>query len=80
MNNLTITSARQAMKESKALKTIWSKETLLTQRILIYIAELLEAKQRRPKRKPSAWQKHVAKALRAGKTIKQAAAEWRDVS
>jgi hypothetical protein len=42
-----IKSAAHALRESKKLKAIWSEESRLTQRILIYIAKLLEA--RRPR-------------------------------
>lgn len=37
-----IRSSRQALRESKKLDKIWSEETRLTQRTLIYIARLLE--------------------------------------
>jgi DNA-binding NarL/FixJ family response regulator len=76
---LKIQSAEQAFKESLALPSIWSDESRLTQRILVYIAELLE-RQTKPapkkKRPLSEWQKHVQKSLKAGKSIKQAAKEW----
>lgn len=70
-----ITSAKQANEESMALKSVWSQESFLTQRILIYIASLLE--KRTAQRKPTTWQKYLGKALKAGKTIQQAGAEWR---
>ena len=41
MREITITNSKQALRESKALKSVWSNETVLTQRILIYIASLL---------------------------------------
>ena len=72
----SIRSAREALRLSKALPSIWSQETLLTQRLLIYIAELLEEKAR-PKRKPSEWQRFFAQRVKAGLTAKQAAEEWR---
>ena len=79
MNKPIIRSAAQALKESKALSSVWSKESRLTQRILIYIVELLENPRRSRRwqqKKLSNWQKHVRKYLRNGKSIKQAAADW----
>lgn len=73
-DKIEIKSAKKALQYSKKLTTKWSNETLLSQRILIYIAELLENQQRiRRARKLSRWQQHVTKELRAGKTIKEAA-------
>lgn len=34
-------------------------------------------KKKKPKRKPSAYNKHVGREMRAGKTMKQAAASWK---
>jgi hypothetical protein len=50
-----ITSAKHAQKESMKLKTIWSNETRLTQRILIYVAELLEQIAHKPHRAKTPW-------------------------
>lgn len=78
-----ITSAKKALKESIALESVWSNETRLTQRILIYAVELLEQivdSNKRPKKKPrkvTPWNLHVAKILRAGGTIKEAAEQWK---
>jgi hypothetical protein len=46
MKNKRIRSAKEALAESKALNQIWSLESRLTQRTLIYIAELLEKQNR----------------------------------
>jgi len=73
---IIIKSARQALKESRALKSIWSNESRLTQRILIYVAELLEQQTKPKKRRVSNWQRFAANAVREGKTLSQAAAEW----
>ena len=80
IKRLVIKDAKQALKESKALKSIWSEETLLTQRVLIYIAELLEqiAKKKKKKRKPNEWNLYAAKAMHEGKTMKQAAKEYKE--
>jgi hypothetical protein len=37
-----IESSKQALRESMKLEKVWSEETNLSQRTLIYIAELLE--------------------------------------
>lgn len=42
VGNVKITSAAQALRASKSLPSIWSNESRLSQRILIYIAELME--------------------------------------
>lgn len=49
-NRLRIKSTKQALKLHRKLKSCWSHESLLSQKILIYIAELLE-KQTKPKRR-----------------------------
>lgn len=73
-----IRSAEQALRESQSLARIWSDESRLTQRILIYVAGLLE-QQSRPKkwRAISRWQRFSADAVRHDKTLKQAAVEWK---
>lgn len=76
--DVDIRSAEQALRESKRLKSIWSYESRLTQRILIYVAALLERQARPTKRRiVSRWQQFAAKAVKDGKTLKQAAAEWK---
>lgn len=54
-----IVSASHASLEAANLKNVWSRESYLTLRTLIYCAELLEQIVKRPtrkQRKPSAWQ------------------------
>lgn len=70
-----IESSKDALERSIALPGVWSLESQLTQRILIYVAQLLERKNS-PKRKQTAWQKHLGKALKQGKTPKQASVEY----
>lgn len=74
-----IKSAKQAEQERMALKSYWSEESQLTQRLLIYVAELLEklVKQREP-RKPSAYQKYISQECAVGKTIQEAAHSWQE--
>ena len=57
----------------------WSDWGLLF-RFLIIICRLLDSDARRPKkkRKPSAWSVFLGKQLKAGKTIQEAAALWRE--
>lgn len=76
--DVEIRSADQALRESKHLKSRWSDESRLTQRILIYVASLLE-RQAKPKKRGivSKWQMFAAKAVKEGKTLKQAADEWK---
>ena len=42
VHSAAIESAAQAQKQSDKLESIWSQESILTQRILIYMAKLLE--------------------------------------
>lgn len=79
-----IKSSRKALSESLGLKSIWSDETRLTQRILIYAVELLEViaentkrKKRKASRKVTPWNIHVSKILKAGGTIQEAAKQWK---
>lgn len=79
-HNYEIGSSKEALNRSLALKSIWSAESLLTQRILIYIAKLLEQgnQRKRPKkRKASQWSIHLGKCLHEGKTIQEASELWR---
>lgn len=75
--NVDIRSADQAFNESRNLEKVWSYESRLTQRILIYIARLLENQARRKKRPTTAWQRFASRAVKDGKTLQQAAAEWK---
>lgn len=72
-----IRSSKEALHASHHLPSYWSRETLLTQRILIYITELLEKQAIRKRRNPTAWQIHVGNVLRGGGTIQEAAKKWR---
>jgi len=80
INEPPILSSAQAEKESRRLKSMWSEESLLSLRTLIYCASLLErlaSKKGRKQRKVSAWSKFLGEQLRAGKTIQEAAAIYR---
>lgn len=75
---IEIKSSQQALEESVKLPAIWSDESRLTQRILVYIASLLEKQApQRKRRKPTAWQVYLGKALKSGKTIQEAGAAWK---
>lgn len=72
-----ITSSKQALAESLALDSCLSRETLLTQRILIYQTELLEKLvQRTRKGKDKRWQKFLHRCLRMKLSVKQAQELW----
>jgi hypothetical protein len=76
-----ISSSKQAKKECSALKSVWSRESYLTQRVLIYCAELLEqiaAGKKRKKGKKSTWAIFLGKQMRDGKSVKDAASLWRN--
>jgi hypothetical protein len=84
IKSLEIKSADQALKISKELGSLGyyrTRETQLSQRILIYNAKLLEkilAAQQTKKRikKLSRWQIHVKKVLKAGGTMQQATEQY----
>ncbi len=73
-----IISAVQALRKSNSLPHAWSQESRLTQRILIYTAELLEqlVEQQRKKRKKTLWNVFLSRGLRAGKSMQQIGYEW----
>jgi hypothetical protein len=77
-----INTPKQAELQRHKLKSVWSNETQLTQRILIRCFELLQqiadTIQPRRTRPPSEWNKFFAKAIRRGLTPKQAGQEWRN--
>lgn len=79
-----ITSASEAAILSANLKSVWSQESHLTQQIVIYCAQLLEKIANRsepvqkPKRARTPWQSFLSSELRAGGTIQEAAAKWRE--
>lgn len=83
VRSMEIVSAKKALSLSKNLDSIWSKESLLTQRTLIYVAELLEENNRllcqmvKRKTKLSKWQLHCQKVMREGGTMKDAASTYR---
>ncbi len=58
------------------LPSVFSKESVLRDLILIRLLEALEIRQ--PKKRPlTAWQKFVAKELKAGRSIVEASQRWR---
>jgi hypothetical protein len=72
-----ILSSEQASIESQNLPSIWSRETHLTQRTLIYVASLLEKMlEGKPKRKPSEYQRFISKEMKAGRSMKEAVTNW----
>lgn len=84
MKRLTlIKTASEAERERKRLKSVWSSETQLSQRILIRCMDLLQkiAENTGRKRKPrraSAYQKFIGEQMRRGLTAGAAAGLWRE--
>jgi hypothetical protein len=73
-----ITSAKQALAESMALTSCLSRETLLSQRILIYQTELLEQSIRQVKSaKDKRWHKFLKKCLKMKLSVQQAQDLWK---
>jgi hypothetical protein len=52
-------------------------DTIFGAKALMFIAEILSAQKSKPKRKPSKWQIFLGKSLKSGKTIQQAASDWK---
>lgn len=73
-----IKNSKQALREHKNLESVWSRESELNQRILIYIAEMLEmlARELKPK---SAYNLFVAEIIKRGGTMKEAARLWQAI-
>lgn len=71
-----ITSAAQALKESDSLENIWSRETFLTQRVLIYMAELLEEQRLKKRGDPQQWHRFLKKCLKQKMSVQQALDLW----
>ncbi|HEU04048.1 MAG TPA: hypothetical protein ENH95_02875 [Nitrosopumilus sp.] len=71
-------NSKEAKREHRKLKSYWSSESRLTQKVIIALLEKLElmTKKNKPK-KPSKWNKLVGKYLKEGKTIQEAAVEWK---
>jgi len=72
-----IKSAKEAKVEVSKLDSVWSRESYLSLRTLVYIASLLEQIAGKPKRKRSKWNEFLSKRLKAGMTVKEAATAWR---
>lgn len=70
----TIAELRAELAE---VKTGVAGDTIFGAKALMFIAECLSAP-KKPKRKPSKWQVFLGKALKSGKTIQQAAKEWKE--
>jgi DNA-binding NarL/FixJ family response regulator len=70
---------KELRREFKGVKTGVAGDTIFGAKALMFIAERLveNRTETRAKIKPSAWQKFVGKGLRAGKSMKQIAQEWR---
>jgi len=77
VNQSPIRSSYQAANEAKSLKSVWSAESHLTLKVLIYVAGLLERRGEKKAGKKSAWSKFLSTEMKNGKTIQQCAADWK---
>ncbi len=68
---------KELRKEFAGVKTGVAGDTIFGAKALMFIAEILASGPKSKKRKPSAWQKFLGRALKSGKTVKQAANEWK---
>jgi hypothetical protein len=74
-----IKSSKQALEDHFALRSRWSNETALSQRILIYCASLLEklVEGKPRKRARTQWQAFLSAEMKKGMSIQQCAKRWR---
>jgi len=71
-------TSEKAEKEHKKLKSLWSNESCLTQKILISILKELEIlNTKKVKREPSKYNLHVAKEIGKGKTFQEAVTSYK---
>ena len=87
MKTLKLVTASEAEKERRKLKSYWSKETQISQRVLIRCLDLLEQieqntrRRSRKRRKPmTPRQKFVSAKLRRGLSLKQISELWRGMA
>jgi hypothetical protein len=77
---MKVITAEEALKEHKALKSYWSLESRLTQKIMIALLSKIElmAQGYRPKekRKPSTYNLWITKKAREGLSLNEAAKQW----
>ena len=78
-----IDSSKELRAEIKALKNIWSRESIITTRGVVYLCELMErllaelpGRVRKKRRIPTVWQKFLGQRLKQGKTMKAIAEEY----
>lgn len=75
-----IRTAQDAERERRKLKSIWSRESQLSQQVLIRCMDLLEEiaanTRRRTKGRPTAWSKFLGEQMRQGLTPTQASKLW----
>lgn len=88
--NTELISSKKAMKQHNKLKSYWSAESRLTQKIIISMLNLLETQQismlnllkiqqKKKNRKPTEWNKLVGSYLKAGKTVHDASNKWKEL-
>ncbi len=79
--------SKEAIIKHEKLKSYWSNETRLTQRLIISLLikleeisdklEYMKPKKKKIKRKLSKWQEFIRVGLKEGKTIQQLSKEWK---
>jgi DNA-binding NarL/FixJ family response regulator len=81
-----VKSAMDLKKNVLALKSVWSRESIITTRGVVYLCELterlLDAVEKRRKRelrprKVSEWQRVVSVGMKQGKSMKQISEDYR---
>jgi len=74
-----IITSEKAKELHKGLKSCWSEETKLSQKILIAcLQNLEEINGNKKKHKLSVWQRFASEYLKQGKTMQEASNAWRE--
>ena len=76
-------SSKELRGEIKAVKSVWSRDSIITTRGVVYLCELMErllaelpGTLRKKRRVPTVWQKFLGQGLKQGKTMKAIAEEY----
>jgi len=75
-----VKNSSELVVELKALKRVWSNESIVTTRAIVYLCELMEkllARQKRKRRPLTTWQRAVSMGLKQGRTMNQVSADYR---
>jgi len=67
----------QLQRKFKKIKSIFSDDTWFIAQAMMYLVENLPCKKSKTKRKPNEWSVFAGDYMRKGKTIQEAAKDWK---